>query len=110
MSAADSVRSRRCAFYASRRSRRSRCGARSMATKLSEVWPALTRIARAEGVVHVGASNLEDVHASLFAEWIDRGHHASMSYLGKNAAIRSNPGERYPWARSVVAILFTYSP
>jgi epoxyqueuosine reductase len=81
-----------------------------MPTKLSEVWPELERVARAEGVVHLGASDLEDAHAPLFAEWIERGHHASMSYLGKNAAIRSNPHERYPWARSVIAILVPYSP
>lgn len=81
-----------------------------MPTKLSEVWPAIERVARAEGVVHLGASGIEDAHASLFAQWIERGHHASMSYLGKNASIRSNPGERYPWARSVVVILVPYSP
>jgi epoxyqueuosine reductase len=81
-----------------------------MPTKLSEVWPELERAARAEGVVHLGASDLEDAHASLFAEWIERGHHASMAYLGKNAAIRSNPLDRYPWARSVIAILVPYSP
>ncbi|HYK02483.1 MAG TPA: tRNA epoxyqueuosine(34) reductase QueG [Thermoanaerobaculia bacterium] len=81
-----------------------------MPTKLSEVWPAIERVTRAEGVVHLGASDLEDAHASLFAQWIERGHHASMAYLGKNAAIRSNPFERYPWARSVVAILVPYSP
>ncbi len=81
-----------------------------MPTKLSEIWPELERVARAEGVVHLGASDLEDAHAPLFADWIERGHHASMSYLGKNAAIRSNPHERYPWARSVIAILVPYSP
>jgi epoxyqueuosine reductase len=81
-----------------------------MPTKLSEVWPNLERVARAEGVLHLGASDVEDVHAGLFAEWIDRGHHASMSYLAKNAAIRANPIERYPWAKSVISILVPYSP
>ena len=77
--------------------------------KLSEVWPELERVARAEGVAHLGASDLDDEHAALFAEWIGRGHHATMGYLAKNAAIRSNPRERYPWARSVVSILVPYS-
>ena len=81
-----------------------------MPTKLSEVWPVLERLAREEGVLHLGASDLADDHASLFAEWIARGHHASMSYLAKNAAIRANPHERYPWARSVISILVPYSP
>jgi epoxyqueuosine reductase len=76
---------------------------------LSEVWPDLERVARAEGVVRLGASDLDDAHASLFGEWIERGHHASMAYLAKNAAIRRNPRERWPWAKSVVVILVPYS-
>jgi epoxyqueuosine reductase len=80
-----------------------------MPAKLSEVWPELERVARAEGVVHLGASSLEDEHAELFAEWIARGHHASMAYLAKNAAVRSAPAERFPWARSVVSILVPYA-
>ncbi len=80
-----------------------------MPTKLSEVWPELERVAREEGVLRLGASDLEDTHAALFAEWIARGHHATMSYLAKNTAIRSHPRERYPWARSVVSILVPYS-
>ena len=81
-----------------------------MTTKLSEVWPAIERVARAAGVVHLGASDLDDAHASLFADWIERGHHASMSYLAKNVAIRENPRERFPWAQSVITILVPYSP
>lgn len=80
-----------------------------MITRVSELWPAIERLAREEGVLHVGASDLEDAHAPLFAKWLERGHHASMSYLAKNAAIRSNPRERYPWARSVLVILVPYS-
>ena len=41
--------------------------------RLSEVWPALERVARAEGVIHLGASDVEDAHAALFGEWIERG-------------------------------------
>lgn len=80
-----------------------------MPTTLSHFWPELERVAREEGVLHLGASDLGDEHASLFAEWIERGHHASMAYLAKNAAIRANPQERYPWARSVISILVPYS-
>lgn len=78
--------------------------------RLSEVWPLLERIAAEEGVVRLGASELDDAHAALFATWIERGHHASMSYLAKNAAIRMHPRERYPWAKSVISILVPYSP
>jgi epoxyqueuosine reductase len=80
-----------------------------MTRKLSDVWPDLERVGRAEGVVHLGASDIDDDHAPLFASWIARGHHASMAYLAKNAAIRANPRERYPWARSVISILVPYA-
>ena len=79
-------------------------------TKLSEVWPTLERLAREEGVIRLGASGIEDAHAELFAQWIERGDHATMGYLAKNAAVRAHPRERYPWAQSVVVILVPYSP
>ena len=78
-------------------------------SRLSEVWPTLSRVAREEGVIHIGASDIEDAHAALFGEWIERGNHASMAYLAKNAAIRARPLERFPWAKSVVSILVPYS-
>jgi len=77
--------------------------------RLSEVWPAIERVARAEGVLHLGASDLDDAHAGRFEEWIARGHHASMGYLAKNTAIRTNPRQRFPWAKSVVVILVPYA-
>jgi epoxyqueuosine reductase len=77
-------------------------------TKLSEVWPALERLAREEGVLRVGASGIEDTHAELFSRWIERGDHATMAYLAKNAPVRTNPRERYPWAQSVIVILVPY--
>lgn len=81
-----------------------------MLTKLSDVWPLIARVARDEGVVRLGASGIEDAHAALSQQWIERGHHASMSYLAKNAAIRADPRQRYPWAQSVIVILVPYSP
>ncbi|MBV8518265.1 MAG: tRNA epoxyqueuosine(34) reductase QueG [Acidobacteria bacterium] len=78
-------------------------------TRLSEVWPDLERVARAEGVLRLGASGIDDEHAALFAEWLARGGHASMHYLAKNADVRERPRERYPWARSVVSILVPYA-
>jgi epoxyqueuosine reductase len=77
-----------------------------MLTKLSEAWETIERVALDAGVVRVGASDIEDAHASLFASWIERGHHASMKYLEKRAV----PSERWPWARSVISILVPYSP
>jgi len=78
-------------------------------TKLSEIWPDVTRVAGAEGVVRVGAADLDDAHAALFDEWIAAGNHASMAYLAKNRAARLDPHSRFPWARSAIVILVPYS-
>jgi epoxyqueuosine reductase len=77
--------------------------------KLSEIWPSLEQIARHEGVARLGVSALADAHASLFGEWLDAGHHATMRYLAKNRAIRSDPAPRFPWAKSAVVILVPYA-
>lgn len=80
-----------------------------MKTRLSEVWPLIERAARAEGVLRVGASDIQDDNAGAFAEWLAAGHHASMAYLEKNREIRANPLQRFPWARSVIVLLLPYA-
>lgn len=80
-----------------------------MIEALSAVWPQLTDVARTEGVVAIGASDLQDAHASLFESWIDRGDHATMGYLERHRGVRVSPAARFPWARSVIAILVPYS-
>ena len=72
---------------------------------LSSIWPQLEAIAREEHVARIGASDLDDRHADLFARWIEEGRHASMHYLAKNAEVRANPQARYPWAKSVIDVL-----
>jgi epoxyqueuosine reductase len=76
--------------------------------RLSEFWPALERLAREEGVARLGASGVDDAHAAMFGEWIEAGHQATMGYLAKNRAIRSNPSQRFPWAKSAIVILVPY--
>ncbi len=76
--------------------------------KLSDFWPALERVAREEGVARLGAADLADAHAALFSDWLDAGHHATMRYLAKNRATRSDPTARFPWAKSAVVILVPY--
>ena len=80
-----------------------------MIERLSQVWPIIERVARQRGAVRVGASDLRDEHAELFAEWLERGHHATMQYLAKNRSARLHPQSRFPWAKSVVALLVPYS-
>lgn len=80
-----------------------------MIEKLSQVWPVIERTARESGAMRVGASDLQDEHASLFAEWIDDGHHATMAYLAKNRAMRLDPASRFSWAKSVIVIAVRYA-
>ncbi|PYQ53089.1 MAG: tRNA epoxyqueuosine(34) reductase QueG [Acidobacteria bacterium] len=77
--------------------------------KLSQIWPIIERVARDGGAIRVGAADLHDEHASVFAEWIDSGHHATMHYLAKNRDARLNPSSRFPWAKSAVVILVPYA-
>ncbi len=78
-------------------------------TALSQIWPDVTHVARAEGVVRIGAADLDDAHAAFFADWIASGHHASMAYLAKNRAARLEPHTRFPWAKSAIVILVPYA-
>jgi epoxyqueuosine reductase len=78
-------------------------------TALSEIWPALLEQAERDGVAQLGASVLEDEHRHLFAEWIARGLHASMSYLERSLDTRLDPGSRFGWARSAVVIAVPYA-
>jgi epoxyqueuosine reductase len=80
-----------------------------MITRLSEVWPSVERVARAEGVVRVGASDVTNEHSALFDDWLDHGHQATMRYLFRSAAIRRDPAARFPWAKSAIVILVPYS-
>jgi epoxyqueuosine reductase len=79
-------------------------------TRLSEVWPSVERVAGAEGVLRIGASDISDAHSDLFDEWLARGHHGTMHYLEKSASIRRDPAARFPWAKSAIVILVPYSP
>ncbi len=76
---------------------------------LSTIWPDLFATARANGALHVGASDVVDLHAGLFDAWIEDGRHASMHYLEKNRSVRRDPAARLPWARSAVVILVPYA-
>ncbi|HEX3582706.1 MAG TPA: tRNA epoxyqueuosine(34) reductase QueG [Thermoanaerobaculia bacterium] len=77
--------------------------------RLSTIWTQILNLAEEEGVLHTSASDLMDSHASLFIDWIANDRHASMAYLAKNVAIRTDPQARYPWAKSAIVLLVPYS-
>jgi epoxyqueuosine reductase len=78
-------------------------------TSLSQAWPALEALAGEHSIARIGASSIEDAHTALFDDWLAAGHHASMAYLARNAAVRRNPSVRFPWAKSVIIILVPYA-
>jgi epoxyqueuosine reductase len=80
-----------------------------MITRLSEVWSDVERIARDNGVVRLGASDITDAHSALFDEWLDRGHHGTMHYLTRTRDVRQDPRARFPWAKSAIVILVPYA-
>ena len=80
-----------------------------MIEKLSDVWSTLTRVAREEGVVRLGTTDLRVDRNELFEEWLARGGHATMHYLERHATVRRDPHARYPWAKSAVVILVPYA-
>jgi len=80
-----------------------------MITRLSEVWPAVERIARTNGVIRLGASDITDAHRALFDEWLDLGHHGTMHYLARTRDVRRDPHARFPWAKSAIVILVPYA-
>lgn len=82
----------------------------TVVSRLSEIWPSIEAMAKGRGAVRVGASSLQDAHAFLFEQWLDRGHHGEMSYLQKNRDARLRPEERFPWAQSVIVLAVPYSP
>lgn len=78
--------------------------------KLTEVWSAVEAWAEREGALGVGASDLVDHNVELFRKWLANDQEAGMHYLRKNLDVRRNPGERFPWARSVISFTIPYEP
>jgi len=79
-----------------------------MTATLSRIWPQVTAAATQLGALRVGGAPIDPRSTEVFERWLSRGHHASMTYLAKNAAVRRDPGQRFPWAKSVLVILVPY--
>ncbi|HEX8284803.1 MAG TPA: tRNA epoxyqueuosine(34) reductase QueG [Pyrinomonadaceae bacterium] len=76
----------------------------------SELTAEVRRRARELGFQKVGvvrAEALTDERARL-EEWLARGHHASMAWMERDTARRTDPRELLPGARTVVAVALNY--
>ncbi|MFZ4506979.1 MAG: tRNA epoxyqueuosine(34) reductase QueG, partial [Fimbriimonas sp.] len=52
---------------------------------------------------------VEPPHLAAMLKWLDRGHHASMSYLAERMDLRSHPASLLPGVQSVVAVALNYN-
>ncbi len=55
------------------------------------------------GIAHVSAA-ADAPRADAFRSWLERGYHGPLLYMADSAAPRCRPGERFDWARSVLAL------
>ena len=81
-----------------------------MITRLSEVWPNVERVARAEGVVRLGAS---DLTMTITARCSTSGSIAAITprciTSRRRATFAAIRHARFPWAKSAIVILVPYA-
>jgi epoxyqueuosine reductase len=76
----------------------------------SELTAEVRRCARELGFQKVGVVRAEPLteERARLEEWLARGLHASMGWMGRDVARRTDPRELLPGARSVVAVALNY--
>ena len=76
----------------------------------AELTAALRRRAREMGFEKVGVVRAEPLteERARLEEWLARGHHATMGWMERDAARRTDPRELLPGALSVVAVALNY--
>ena len=56
------------------------------------------------------AGILDSRHNDKLREWLGEGHHASMSYMERYEALRSNPDLLLEGTKSIIVVAFNYTP
>jgi epoxyqueuosine reductase len=66
--------------------------------------------ARALGFQGVGISRVEPLadETRYLSEWLNRGFHATMTWIARNGEKRTDPGKILPGARSVISVAMNY--
>ena len=73
--------------------------------------PEIAEEAHALGFPLVGASPLGPLPVGPFLEaWLADGRAGEMTYLARRTAMRLDPRQAMPWARSVIVLAFPYRP
>ena len=80
-----------------------------MSTDLLNLRERIAAEARELGFVRIGfapAGRCETT--AVFAHWLACGFHAGMDYLRRQAAVRADPRQLAPWAKSVIVVAARY--
>src|SRR5690606_35257437 len=67
-------------------------------------------LAREHGFAYAGIARAENMQPETdrLREWLDRGYHAKMSYMENHFALRTDPTELVPGAKSVISLMYNY--
>ena len=82
-------------------------------SRYSDIVDAIRAKAQEIGFAACGFASVGDVPDAVYKhwqEWIAAGKHASMSYMERHAALRRNPQELLPGARTVISLALNYYP
>jgi epoxyqueuosine reductase len=70
----------------------------------------LCRGAKELGFIGIGFSRPERLfHFDRFADWLSKGHHAGMTWLERNTALREDPSKLLPNCRCIISLAYPYS-
>jgi epoxyqueuosine reductase len=62
------------------------------------------------GFIGIGFSRPERLsHFDRFAAWLSKGHHAGMTWLERNTALREDPSKLLPNCRCIISLAYPYS-
>lgn len=76
----------------------------------AELTRRIKQRARELGFTHVGIAEAQELETEgvLLHEWLGRGYHAGMAWMGRDPGRRSDPREVLDGARSVIALAMNY--
>jgi epoxyqueuosine reductase len=83
-----------------------------MPTSISQRTRWLKEAASRHGFMGVGISRAEqmDEEAKHLEEWLSKGYHGEMGYMANHFEMRVDPTKLVPGAKSVISLMYNYSP
>ena len=86
------------------------CSSKRRFTGKDRLISDLRRRAKELGFIGIGFSRPERLfHFERFAAWLSKGHHAGMTWLERNTALREDPSKLLPNCRCIISLAYPYS-